>query len=107
MIGPYLGFLMLSSGLFLTTGQVLDFLNRKYAVWFSRISFLLTLTILVTIYFIYGGTYIWSETIDFFIFSLLFTVLYLPVIIGGQFHRKQNDITSDNTLNIFGPTNKK
>ena len=87
MVGPYIGFLSLLSGLTLSTSQALDFFNKKSALGLSRISYLFAISTLVTIYFIFGHTYIWSELIDFLVFALLTTLFYIPVIIHRQFLR--------------------
>ena len=92
MVGPYIGFLILLSGLFLTLSQALDFFEKKNAIWFSRTSFLLAIMALVTIYFINGGTYIWSELIDFIVFALLTFIFYIPVIIDRQFLRHKKTV---------------
>lgn len=84
MVGPYIGFQILFAGLFLTVGQALDFFDKKFATGFTRISFLFAITTLITIYFIYGKTYIWSELIDFLVFGLITTLFYLPVVIIRQ-----------------------
>lgn len=88
LIGPQIGFLTLTSALCLTIGQGFKLLNIKSAIWFSRISFLFAIMTLITTYFFYGDSYIWSNTIDFFIFTSFITILYLPVITREQFLNK-------------------
>lgn len=85
LVGPYIGFSNLMSGLFLTLGQATDFFNMKNAIWFSRISFLFIIISFAIFYFIYGGSYIWSELVDFILFTLLAAIFYLPIIFNGQF----------------------
>jgi len=85
IIGPQIGFLKLAASLFLTIGQVFYLLNKKYAIWFSRTSYLLSIMTLITMYLIFKRWYIWGFTVDFLIFSLIITVLYLPIIIRKSF----------------------
>jgi len=91
MIGPYIGISGLFSGIILAAGQTLEFLDKYPAIWFSRISFLLAVLILFIEYFIYGGIFIWSELFDFFVFSLLTSIFYLPIIVRWNYlHRDTN-----------------
>src|SRR5690606_20477872 len=91
LIGPQIGFLILTSALCLTIGQSFKLLNIKSAIWFSRISFLFAIITLITTYFFYGNSYIWSNTIDFFIFTSIITIFCLPVITREHFLNRQKN----------------
>ena len=83
-IGLFEGLLILFASLLLIMGQLLTFLNYTSGIWFSRISFVFTLTLLVIIYFINERFFIWSYLIDFIAFSIFSLLFYLPVLINKK-----------------------
>ena len=83
-IGPVIGFLTVGAALLLTVGQALVLFNKMSGIWLSRISFLLAIITLGAEYLIYESGYIWSYKKDFLLFSIILTILYLPVILNRK-----------------------
>ena len=94
--GSKLLFLLLIAFLSLAVGAALNFFSKNLGLWLSRCSFFVAVIYLINAYLIDNTGYIWNSWIDFFVFSILIFIVYLPIIIKWVLFKRYLSKSRDN-----------